>query len=270
MNRAERRRTNNKRNKLNKKVAKLTPQIAELIEIQAKSKFNDYVERFQTALDLSISAKLVELIPELTLKEIFNINENIGEMAGEFLVKESKLLERAGGDIKMAKKMMKDIKGKVKERAEKLIKEEIKQNEAIKILVNEFKEEPKSALVSIYKEVKEEIKEFERVEQKIKDHKEIIFESKEEEAAAKEILNIIDEGKEEKTMNNTSKLKIKRMEIEGENGTYLVEDGKVKLTGDGQVIEFKNKGELEKYRKEEMEKFEKRIAEFREVFGMVN
>lgn len=282
LSRAEKRRMVKEFTKVQNAIKKLTPAQAELIEMVTNTKVQERLETINTSMDRALTAFFILENAESSWKEISKIQDRFIELLLEDIEKENEIIKGTKGDTEMAKKKMMDMEKEVRKVAEDLVNKGINQKDAVEILVGKFPKLSKSMVTNAYKKIKEEIKEVKKVDSNVQaikeklgtpsteNEKEIIFESKEEEAAAKEILNIIDEGKEEKTMNNTSKLKIKRMEIEGKNGTYLVEDGKVKLTGDGQVIEFKNKDELEKYRKEEMERFERRIAEFREVFGMVN
>lgn len=281
LSRAEKRRMVKEFTKVQNAIKKLTPAQAELIEMVTNTKVQERLETINTSMDRALTAFFILENAESSWKEISKIQDRFIELLLEDIEKENEIIKGTKGDTEMAKKKMMDMEKEVRKVAEDLVNKGINQKDAVEILVGKFPKLSKSMVTNAYKKIKEELKEVKKVDSNVQaikeklgtpsteNEKEIIFESKEEEAAAKEILNIIDEGKEEKTMNNTSKLKIKRMEIEGENGTYLVEDGKVKLTGDGQVIEFKNKDELEKYRKEEMERFERRIAEFREVFGMV-
>lgn len=70
---------------------------------------------------------------------------------------------------------------------------------------------------------------------------------------------MVEENKEEKAI---SKLKIKKVELEGEFGSYIREGNKV-IAGE---ITFNSLEELEEYQRKEIELFNKRMEEIREVY----
>lgn len=72
----------------------------------------------------------------------------------------------------------------------------------------------------------------------------------------------ISENKENKKVKIMSKLKIKKLEIEGEFGNYIKEGNKVVA---GEVI-FNSLEDIEEYEKKEIELFNKKIQEIREVY----
>lgn len=72
----------------------------------------------------------------------------------------------------------------------------------------------------------------------------------------------ISENKEDKKVKIMSKLKIKKLEIEGEFGNYIKEGNKVVA---GEVI-FNSLEDIEEYEKKEIELFNKKIQEIREVY----
>lgn len=74
---------------------------------------------------------------------------------------------------------------------------------------------------------------------------------------------IVEEVKEEiKEKNVMSKLRVKKVELEGEFGSYIREGNKV-VAGE---ITFNSLEELEEYQRKEIELFNKRMEEIREVY----
>ncbi|MGG7215319.1 hypothetical protein ACQPUY_17200 [Clostridium nigeriense] len=74
---------------------------------------------------------------------------------------------------------------------------------------------------------------------------------------------VVEESKEEvKGEKAMSKLKIKKVELEGEFGSYIREGNKV-IAGE---ITFNSLEELEEYQRKEIELFNRRMEEIREVY----
>ena len=78
-----------------------------------------------------------------------------------------------------------------------------------------------------------------------------------------EVGQMVEESKEEvKGEKAMSKLKIKKVELEGEFGSYIREGNKV-IAGE---ITFNSLEELEEYQRKEIELFNRRMEEIREVY----
>ena len=78
-----------------------------------------------------------------------------------------------------------------------------------------------------------------------------------------EVGKMVEESKEEvKGEKTMSKLKIKKVELEGEFGSYIREGNKV-IAGE---ITFNSLEELEEYQRKEIELFNRRMEEIREVY----
>lgn len=190
------------------------------------------------------------------------------------------------GGLEMATKKINEQGELVEKRVNELVDQGVKQNEMVKILTAEFSMLSKAMITNAIKKVKS--KRLENIEDAAKyileDNKELKEKIK---AEAKEIAKVVadnlekelekedhiaevgqkiekaqeikEEVKEEKEM---SKLKIKKVELEGEFGSYIREGNKV-VAGE---ITFNSLEELEEYHRKEIELFNRRMEEIREVY----
>lgn len=267
-------------------VDKMTPLQLEIMNDITITRATEMVEDLRYKLDACITAAVL-LETDLKLLDIHKIFKLSADLIEELEIKLEKL-EKLGGNEEMASKKQLEIQEKVREKATELIQKGASKKEAIEILMSQFPTLAKSMLVNAYAKVKETIEPVE-------------FENEEEKEAVEEILEII-EGKEEvkedvkvvkeemvvradvhkvdlplpvipmpdvnspkeEVVEFPSKLKIVKshIELDGEFGHYSVVDGEVSV---GELI-FKNLDELAAYRAAEIEIFEKKMKELREVF----
>ena len=285
--------SSNEYKKMHKVVNDLSEEETKLVEIVSNQMAVEKIDSIQGAIDIAMCAKLIEIIPELSLKEIYSINEEVGNMSAEILIKENQLMKSVKGDSKMAKKISENLKNKVRKESEKLIKAKLSQNKAIEELKKKFSDLPKSLITVTYKEVKEELKVEEEVEKgaekimDIIDHEEIKEEVSKElstdlenkiketaKIAAKNIEEMIEDSEEiipEETK-EVNKFKPILMKFEGEFATYTKSKDKLVIENDGKV-EISSLDVIEEMRKTEITGLEQQIqiakakyAEFKEAF----
>lgn len=270
MNRQQRRKIQREIDQSKKTLDNLSPNQMKVMDHITNAKVEEKISEIQYIMDRCISALLIELFPEKDWDDIEEIETRLTEFIFEDTVKWKKLIE--GKDFDMSKKYIKEIELKVEIKAKDLIAKEVKQKEAIEILLTQFPELSKAMVTNAYKKVKAEVnKEKDAVikncDDQTKEALKYIFKEDGQAVEANKVAanNVTTENKEEKCM---SKLKVKSMVVEGENGVYKVCENGVELQGED-LISFSSMDELEKYRKEELEKFENRVSEFREVFKMI-
>lgn len=256
--------------------------IEHITNAKAEERIKKRIDELQYIMDRCISAFLIELFPEKTWEDIEELETILTGLIEEDIVKWKRLIE--GKDFNMAKNIIKEIELQVESKAKDLIEKEVKQKEAIEVLLTQFPTLSKSMLTNAYKRVKSELNKNKEAEKKFdketEEAAEYIFEEEIESKTIEEVkvdepsvVQVVEEPKDikkeskSKGVDKVSKLKIKSMVLEGENGLYKVCENGVELQGQ-ELISFSNIEELEKYRDEELKKFENRIAEFREVFEM--
>lgn len=268
--RAERRRELKKLDRMEHAIKILNGTQLELIRIIANEQTKEFTDDFAGMTDRCITAFIINNFEDMTWKQVIDKYQEFSDMVLAETEKVSDLKKEFGGDWVMSVNKMEKA---VLDRAMELIKNGENQKNAVEILSIEFHRLSKSMITNVFKKCKEEYKaqqnELDRAAKLTDTDKAIEYIFKEDGQAIKtnkEVANnATTENKEEKFMN---KLKVKSMVVEGENGVYKVCENWVELQGD-ELISFSNVNELEKYRKEELEKFENRVSEFREVFKMI-
>lgn len=254
--------------------------IEDITNAKAEERANMKLDELSFITDRCISTLFIELFPEKDFEYIKDVENKLADLIEEDIIKWKKLIE--GKDFNMTKKLIKEIEEKVKKKAIELIEKDVKQKESIEILLTQFPNLSKAIITNVYKNTKFELKENKEDEKKFdketEEAAEYIFEEEIESKTIEEVkvdepsvVQVVEEPKnikkESKGVEKVSKLKVKSMVLEGENGLYKVCENGVELQGQ-ELISFSNLEELEKYRDEELKKFENRIAEFREVFKM--
>lgn len=234
-------------------------------EVLKINKIIDEVSGYKTnqAMDLidkTLEAVLINI--GFRLKDI----RKVKMMLTEFLVDEENKLKIINKEnVNMAKlqkevtEFMKGLMEKGKNKADVIEETLYKFPKASKNLVNrefgKLKEEQDIADATDYIFGKEEAKE---IAKKVADNLEEELEKEEPIVEVKQE-EIKEEVKEEKKV---SKLKFRRVEIDGEFGSYVKEGNKV-VAGE---ITFNSLEELEEYQRKEIELFNKRMEEIREVY----
>lgn len=254
LSRSARRRNEVEIKKLQNAAKKLTPQQLSFVNIlandKAEKKFKEKIEAFNNCIDRNLSAFLITNFPGKNMFEIGELEKQFSNLIEEDITKFEKLFK--GEKEEMANKKIEDLNGKVKLRCDDLVKEDIKQSEAIKILKSEFKDASTSMLTNMYKFSKEEIK---------------------KESAAEKIVDIIEQQDIKPTLDNTvesikqNNLKIKKITVEGENGLYEIEGNTCTLNDKN--LCFCNLTEIEEYRKDKINEIDKEVNEFKEVIQLV-
>ncbi|MGG7143569.1 hypothetical protein ACQPVP_08890 [Clostridium nigeriense] len=229
-------------------------------------------------LDRCMSAAIVNVL-DIDWSTIEEIQENMVHFLEEDTKKMGENKEIYGG-LEMATKKINEQEKLIVKRVNELIDQGVKQKEMVNILSIDFPMLSKAMITNAIKRVKSErLKNTEEAakyiledskESKNEDAKKIakevarqIEKELEKEDHIAEIGQMIEESKEgvkgEKAM---SKLKIKKVELEGEFGSYIREGNKV-IAGE---ITFNSLEELEEYQRKEIELFNRRMEEIREVY----
>lgn len=228
-------------------------------------------------LDRCMSAAIVNIL-DIEWSTIQEIQDNMVHFLEDDTKKMGENKEIYGG-IEMATKKINEQEKLIVKRVNELIDQGVKQKEMVKILSIDFPMLSKAMITNAIKRVRSE--RLENTEEAAKyileDDKELKKSVEKEDAKkiAQEVARQIEkelekehiaedgqmaeENKEEKTI---SKLKIKKVELEGEFGSYIREGNKV-IAGE---ITFNSLEELEEYQRKEIELFNKRMEEIREVY----
>ena len=229
-------------------------------------------------LDRCMSAAIINVL-DLEWDVIEEIQNNMVHFLEEDTKKMGENKEIYGG-LEMATKKINEQEKLVEKRVNELIDQGTKQNEMVKILTSEFSVLSKAMITNAIKRVKsgrlkstedaakyilEESKKLkEKVEEEAKNIAKSVADNLEEELEKEEPITEVEEKVEEKVKEEKemSKLKIKKVELEGEFGSYIREGNKV-VAGE---ITFNSLEELEEYQRKEIELFNKRMEEIREVY----
>ncbi|MGG7059858.1 hypothetical protein ACQPUZ_16455 [Clostridium tertium] len=233
-------------------------------------------------LDRCMTAAIVNVL-DIEWSIIQEIRDNMVH----FLEEDTKKMgenNRIYGGLEMVTKKIDEQEKLIVKRVNELIDQGVKQKEMVKTLSIDFPMLSKAMITNAIKKVKSE--RLENTEEAaryiLEDNKEIknAVEKEDAEKIAKEVARQIEkelekedhiaevgqmveeskeEVKEEKAM---SKLKIKKVELEGEFGSYIREGNKV-IAGE---ITFNSLEELEEYQRKEIELFNRRMEEIREVY----
>lgn len=228
-------------------------------------------------LDRCMSAAIVNIL-DIEWSTIQEIQDNMVHFLEDDTKKMGENKEIYGG-IEMATKKINEQEKLIVKRVNELIDQGVKQKEMVKILSIDFPMLSKAMITNAIKRVRSE--RLENTEEAAKyileDDKELKKSVEKEDAKkiAQEVARqiekelekehiaeygqMVEENKEEKAI---SKLKIKKVELEGEFGSYIREGNKV-IAGE---ITFNSLEELEEYQRKEIELFNKRMEEIREVY----
>ena len=233
-------------------------------------------------LDRCMSAAIVNVL-DIDWSVIQEIQDNMVHFLEDETKKMGENKEIYGG-LEMAIKKINEQEKLIAERVNELIDQGVKQKEMVKVLSMEFPMLSKAMITNAIKRVKSE--RLENAEEAAKyileDNKELkkVVEKEDAKKIAKEVARqiekelekedhiaevgkMVEESKEEvKGEKNMSKLKIKKVELEGEFGSYIREGNKV-IAGE---ITFNSLEELEEYQRKEIELFNRRMEEIREVY----
>lgn len=280
MNRAERRSTDRKIQKVAKTINKLSPNQVKLIDSITNEKAAEKIEAALISYQRVINASLFE--HGFSNKQV----ENIFKVANDFLQEESikaeKLNEelKRSGNIKMARKKIEDS---MINEIKTLMGEGKNRTEIIDATLYKFPNMSKAMIINAYSQVKEDLKEESKEDPDVQEAMEkvadILDEGEKKEVENKEVEKILTEAdkvtekselkctertikeaitKVAKESSELSKLKVLSMVVEGENGTYRVCDKGVELTNNGLTIFFENTEQLDNF-----------ASEYKEVFKML-
>ena len=275
--------------------------IESLVKIEAKKDNENLIQ----AIDRCFTAALIQELEDLSLKEVERILEASTELMIEDADKMKELKNTFGGNYNMARKAVNDLGPMVEERAREYIKEGCNQKVSVKLLQEEFPTLSIAMITNAFKKVKAMVKEektLEAVKEAVKleevkneveydeeieamaeyileeEVKESIVEEKEAEKKAKEaekkreipaVEDKVEEIKVEGSEKEMSNLKVVKevvkvvsRELEGEFGKYIADENGVKR----EDKTFKDLAAVEIYKKEQLAKFEREIAELEAVF----
>lgn len=263
-------------------VNSLSDEKADLVRLFADYHNKREVNKIIVALERCVSAAIIDIldvewktIEEIKLALLNFLEEDNNKMA------ENKEIH---GGYQMAIKKINEQEELLIARASELYGEGMKQKEMVKTLVLEFPIMSKSMVTNGVKRViSSKVKNIDdaaryilednkKLKGKIElDAKEIakkVADNLEEELEKEEVkevsgngLTVPEEVKEEKPM---SKLKVKRIEVDGEFGSYVREGDKV-TAGD---ITFNSLKEAEDHYKKEIEMLASKIEEIKEVYSI--
>lgn len=252
MNRQERRKRERDIEKdmniLRKLSEKELEKVNEIINKIAKTK----AEEALNIIDRSLSAVLVA--EGWTFKEVQRIQDIMSELMIEDQEK-IKLLEREKVDMN---KLQEDVRNFMSE----LIRDGKSRQEVIKETIFKFPKLSKTAANNAYGKLQEEIEIEDAAAYILDDNKEIkkVIKNQDAKKIAEEVSRQVE--KEIATV-KTNKLKIKKIELEGEFGSYIKE-GSTVIAGE---ITFNSLEELQEYKKKEIEIFNLRMKEIEDVYN---
>lgn len=257
------------------------------------------MDKYNTMMDSAITAYLYTKYPHMTIEEARAEQDIIAKLITEDLTKHMERLDKEGGNEDMANKKVNKMEPEVRGYVGELIDKGLNQGQAIKELCIKFPTLSRSMLTNAFKKVKDERrveKEAQALEvaTEIIEATEYIFgEDKKEEVAeiieeVEETVEVAVEDEEYKDMIEHSKeveeevqptekvavpveddeeLKItyKQIVVQGKYYKYTIDKEFVKAG----INKFRNFEEVEKYRLEQIEKFNKEMAELKKVVGMI-
>lgn len=226
-------------------------------------------EMISKALDRNITAAMI-LRTDYTLEEINKIFQLAWELIEEDNKKVINLKKEGDGDwMKAAEKYVEDIQ----KRSAELIRQGVKQKNAIEILTNEFPKLSKSMVTNSYKKAKEIMLESKKLKEEIEEDPDALelyhaiwgkeeIENKEVEEMKKENIEI-NKAPEGANLKILSKSLI--MDIQGEYGTYHIENNKVQL----EETEFNSKEDVEEAYRKHIEYLTKTKNEALAIYDMI-
>lgn len=265
----------------------------------------DEMDKYNIMMDTAITAYLYIKYPDMTIEQAREEQEIIAELITEDLVKYMDRLKKEDGDENMANKKVNKMEPEVREYSSALIEKGFNQSEAIKELCIKFPTLSRSMLTNAFKKVKEEQrieKEAQSLEvaTEVIEAAEYIFgEDKQEEVVeveteAEETVEVVAEvmaevnpiilDEEYKDMVEHSKnveeiaevtvtateeddLKIisRKIEIQGKFNSYVINEDHVQAG----IKAFTSLEDVEVYMQEQMDLFNKEMAELKKVVGMI-
>lgn len=261
----------------------LSHEKTELIRIFTDSQINKDRKNMLNILDRCVSAALINTL-DLDMSTIKKVEIDMVNFIEDDTKKIRENKEIYGG-LEMAIKKIDEQEKLIEKRVNELINEGTKQNEMVKILTKEFPVLSKAMITNAIKRIKSErlkktddaakyiLEDNKKIKEKIMiDAKEIakkvadnLEEELEKEYHIAEVSQMIKENeKEVKEKKQMPKLKVKRMEVDGEFGSYVREGNKV-IAGD---ITFNSLEEAENYYKKEIEILTNKIQEIKEVYSI--
>ena len=264
----------------------LSHEKAELIRTFADWRNKGDINKIIASLEICISAAVIDELEDLDLETVGSIRNKLVS----FLEDSNKVMaenkERYGG-LEMAIKKINEQEELVKKRVNELINEGAKQKEMVKILSLEFPMLSKAMITNSIKRIKsEKLKDTEdaakyilednkkikekiminakEIAKKVVDNLEEELE-KEDQVIERDQEQVQDKAQEEvKEKKSMSRLKFRRIEVDGEFGSYVREGNKV-VAGD---ITFNSLDEAENYYKKEIEVLTNKIEEVKEVYSI--
>lgn len=253
----------------------LSNEKAELIRAFADWQVNKDRKNMINILDRCVSAALINTL-DLDMSIIEKIEIDMVDLIEDDTKKIKENKEIYGG-LEMAMKKINEQEKLIEKRVNDLIDNGTKQNEMVKILTMEFPVLSKAMITNAIKRVKSErLKKTEDAAKYIlEDNKnlkeKIMIDAKE---MAKKVAENINEELEKEVQDNDqkeikekkpmSRLKFRRIEVDGEYGSYVREGNKV-VAGD---ITFNSLEEAENYYKKEIEILTNKIEEVKEVYSI--
>jgi hypothetical protein len=253
---------------------------------RAKLECEEQIERYLTVMDTCISAYMYLKNENLTEDEVLAELKIIDDMVVEHKDKLNKLISENRGSNDMANKQLEKMSEAVRNKCMELIENSMNQSKSLVVLEAQFPTLSKAMLVNAYKKVKKEMKVepkeevkvepeilaavdyiFPEIKEEIKDPAPVEKAVTEEEPKEikKPMVKIKSETKkeEEVKVNKESKLKLvsKSIVVEGEFGKYNIDQVGVTVG----ELQFESLADVEEYKADELEAFEKRIAEIKQV-----
>lgn len=209
-----------------------------------------------------------------TIGDNYELIDEIKNSIMDFLIDDNKKMAENKilyGGIDMVNKKIKESELEIKNRIRDLIDDGVKQqNELVKKISLEFPIITKAMATNYIKEVKSENrKEISREEGEkmlldiIEGNTDIKEEAKK---IAEEVASSLEEELEIQEIKgvNIMKLKIKKVELEGEFGSYIKEGDKV-ISGE---MVFNSLEEVEEYQRKEIELFNRRMEELKACYSI--
>lgn len=232
---------------------------------RSKLECEQQISRYITIMDTCITAYMYLKNEDITEDEALTELKIIDDLVTEYRDVLNDIYKENRGNDEMAAKQIEKITKEVRGKCEELVKNGMNQSKALVILETQFPTLSKAMLVNAYKKVKKEMKEDVTQEEMTEEEKQII-------AAAEHIfpeikeeskVEVKPENKKEEEPKVESKLKVvsKEIIVQGEFDKYKIDQVGVTV-GD---LQFTSIADVEEYKADELEAFEKRIAEIKQV-----
>ena len=276
MNRQQRRSYEKNMSKTIKWINSLTQDQLKIIKKMTDDKAQELNYLRLSELQTDIGAAIIALQPQISVNDI----QRILVLANEYARQSEEFVNKYG---KEWLNVIKEKHDPIKEEIKKLYENGVHaQNSIIKEIkkIKDFKEIPQKDIVIIFKEFKEElegkeIKEINSSDEKVQDALNYIFKD-EDKKENKEMANVKIKGKtipkelkmeDKKEEIKAPKLKIveRKLKVEGEYSSYLV-DGNTVINGEKK---FNSIQDVDKYEQEKILELAKQITELKAVFQMI-